>query len=332
MTWLTWRQFRSQTWVAVGAIVVVGSALVIFAQVLAQMYVDSGATTCHDACEGAIRNFLTQARSGATGLIYNAAIILVYVAPALIGAFWGAPLVARELEAGTHRLAWNQSVTRTRWLATKLAIVGLAGMATMGLLTLGVIWYSHHIDQGTSEQVTPLLFGARGIVPIAYGAFAFAVGVTAGVLIRRTVPAMAVTLVVYLGAAVVMPLWVRGHLLPASNRTTPLDTSTIIGLEITNGRKLTVLGSTDMPGWVLSNQTITPAGDPFTGPPDPQYCGPDAGPRECMHWIGTLGLRQSITYQPGSHFWPLQFIEAGIFLAVAAALLLFCLQWTRRLV
>jgi len=39
--------------------------------------------------------------------------------PALLGIFWGAPLIARELETGTCRLAWNQSVTRTRWLTVK---------------------------------------------------------------------------------------------------------------------------------------------------------------------------------------------------------------------
>ena len=52
--------------------------------------------------------------------------------------FWGAPLIARELEAGTHRLAWNQSVTRTRWLAIKLAIVGAATAAVAGLLSWAV--------------------------------------------------------------------------------------------------------------------------------------------------------------------------------------------------
>ena len=127
--------------------------------------------------------------------------------PALIGVFWGAPLVARELETGTYRLAWNQSVTRTRWLAVKLGLIGLAAMAAAGLLSLMVTWWSSPIDQALAargpqraqrrNRFAPLLFGARGIVPIGYAAFAFALGVTVGVLIRRTLPAMATTLAVF---------------------------------------------------------------------------------------------------------------------------------------
>ena len=331
MTWLTWRQFRSQMWVAICAIVAIGVTLVVGAAMVADLYASSGAAACQTACQTAISTFLGQATSGFTGVVYQTGILAVYVLPALVGAFWGAPLVARELEAGTHRLAWNQSVTRTRWLATKLATVGGAGMLTTGLLSLGVTWYSHWIDQGTSEQIQPHLFGARGVVPVAYGAFAFALGVTAGILIRRTVPAMAATLAVYVAAVAAMPLWIRQHLLPAIHVSVPLQTENIHGLGISaETHNLTVFADTDVSGWVVSNQTVTPTGAVFTGPADPQYCGRDTSPRACFDWIATLNLRQSVVYQPGTHFWPLQWIEAGIFLAAAVALALFCLQWTRR--
>ena len=55
-----------------------------------------------------------------------ALITLVLVVPALIGMFWGAPLIAHELETGTFRLAWTQSVSRRRWLLVKMGLVGLA--------------------------------------------------------------------------------------------------------------------------------------------------------------------------------------------------------------
>src|SRR5262245_4565008 len=295
MTWLTWRQFRSQTWVAVGALFVIGAGLLVAANALAALYTDSGAAACHTACESVIANFLQQAHNGWTGFAYDNGIAVLYVAPALIGAFWGAPLVARELEAGTHRLAWNQSVTRTRWLLTKLAIVGSASAATMGLLSLAVMWYSRRIDQGTSEQIQPLYFGARGIVPIAYGLFAFAVGVAAGILIRRTVPAMAVTLAVYIGVAVAMPLWVRAHLMPVSHSELPLDTQNINGLMLNEeSHQLTVIGDSGQSGWILSNQTITPGGAEFTGPADPQFCSARTSPAACPDWINALNLRQSV--------------------------------------
>ena len=72
--------------------------------------------------------------------------------PAVLGMFWGAPLVARELESGTFRLAWTQGRSRMRWLGANF-----------------------------------------GIVPLGYAAFALALGITAGVVIRRTLPAMAAT-------------------------------------------------------------------------------------------------------------------------------------------
>jgi len=66
---------------------------------------------------------------------------IILVVPALLGIFWGAPLVANELETGTYRLAWTQSVTRKRWLAAKLGLVGLWSMAVAGLLSFIVtLW------------------------------------------------------------------------------------------------------------------------------------------------------------------------------------------------
>ena len=332
MTWLTWRQFRSQTWVTIVGLIAFGAVLIAAAKAVADLYTDSGAAACRSNCQPLIQNFLEQAQGGWTGIVYNAGIAVLYILPGLIGAFWGAPLVARELEAGTHRLAWNQSVTRTRWLLTKLGIVGAATVATMGLLSLAITWYSSRLDEGTANMIKPELFGARDVVPIAYGLFAFAVGVTAGILIRRTVPAMAVTLAVYLGVAVAMPLWIRKHLMPLAHATPPLDVTNIHGLMLSGpDRRVTVLGGTDVTGWLVSNQTVTPTGAVFTGPADPQYCGEDGGPRACLNWIGTLNLRQDITYQPASHYWPLQWIEAGILVAAAALLIGLCLRLTRRL-
>jgi ABC-type transport system involved in multi-copper enzyme maturation permease subunit len=332
MTWLTWRQFRSQLGVAAGAIVAIGVALAVAAKIVADLYVSSGAAACRSDCEDVINNFLVQATSGATGIAYSAGVALLYVGPGLIGAFWGAPLVARELEAGTHSLAWNQSVTRTRWLTTKLAFISGTSMATVALLSLFVTWYSSRIDRGPAVQIQPMYFGARGVVPVGYAAFAFAVGVTAGVLIRRTVPAMAATLAVYLAAAAAFPLWIRAHVLPAIHTTVPLDTHHINGLMLEGDNRITVIGDANVSGWLLSNHTITSSGAVFTGPPDPRYCGSGNGPRVCLDWIGTLGLRQSVVYQPASHFWPLQWIESGILLALAAVLLAFCVRRIRRLV
>jgi len=121
-------------------------------------------------------------------------------------------------------LAWNQSVTRTRWLAVKLGLVGVASMATAGLFSLMVTWWAAPIDKVVMNRITPELFPARGIAPIGYAAFAFALGVAAGVLVRRTVPAMAVTLAIFALIQVVMPVWVRPYPITRcapSRRSTP---------------------------------------------------------------------------------------------------------------
>ena len=95
-----------------------------------------------------------------TGLAVTA---VVLVLPALIGLFWGAPLIARELEAGTHRLVWNQSITRTRWLAVKLGLVGLAAIAAAGLGSLAVDWWSDPIDKAAAAADAVLADGAAAV-------------------------------------------------------------------------------------------------------------------------------------------------------------------------
>jgi hypothetical protein len=178
----------------------------------------------------------------------------VQVLPALIGLFWGAPLISRELEAGTHRLVWNQSITRTRWLAVQLGLTGLAAMAAAGLGTLAVTWWSSPIDKSAADfpRMAPLLFDARGIVPVAYAAFAFTLGVTVGMLVRRTVPAMAITLAAFVAVQVAMPLLVRPHLLPPTRATVEITTSNLDGLQAGPNGPMRVLAKASAAGaWLL---------------------------------------------------------------------------------
>jgi len=331
MIWVTWRQFRTQTWLTVGALAAIGVALLITSRSITDAYNAAGIAACQGDCTAAIDSFLRQVRGGASGTVYDVAMLTVYVLPAVIGVFWGAPLIARELETGTHRLAWNQSVTRTRWLATKLAIIGAAAVATVGLLTWAITSWAQRIDDATGDLITPGNYGARGIVPIGYALFAFTLGVTLGMLIRRTVPAMAATLGVTIASVFSMEEWVRAHLVAASQSIQPLDLSTFDALMIDQNSQVTVLGSENVPGaWILSNQTITPTGKVFSATADLEVCGMDALPNACEEWLGTLGLRQELTYHPADHFWSLQWVEAGIFVGVALLLTAFCFWWTRR--
>jgi hypothetical protein len=328
MIWLTWRQFRAHVWIAAGTLAVVGTVLAITGSSLANGVSTSGIGRCRADCGILITNFLG---GRADGTVYYLGIGLLYLVPALIGMFWGAPLTARELETGTYRLVWNQSVTRTRWLATKLVAVGGASMATAGLLSVALSWWARPIDDVALNRVTPILFGTRGIVPVGYAAFAFALGVTLGVLIRRTVAAMATTLAGYAAAAVAMPLWLRTHLVPAVHVRRPLDVSSLTGTNTYGDGSMTIFGGdTEQGAWVVSNLTLTPSGEVFTGPTNPQYCGDTGSNADCAAWLDTLRLQQDLVYHPASHFWALQWAETGVFLAAAVLLTGFCFWWTRR--
>jgi hypothetical protein len=346
MMWLTWRQFRGQAIVAAAALAVVAIALAVTGPHLAGLFASSGLAACqaHGDCGTLITSFMEQVKASTPdGLIFGLCIGLLLAAPALIGVFWGAPLVTREIEAGTFRLAWNQSVTRTRWLAVKLGLIGLASMAVTGLLSLMVSWWASPLDQVTGlsagrdgtpgfDRFAPVLFASRGVAPIGYAAFAFVLGVTVGVLIRRTVPAMAVTLAAFAAIQIITPLWIRPHFSPPLHAVTALNPATINFMNTSaNGRFIKVGAAVDLPGaWVLANQTLTSGGHVFTGPA-PAACMSNTAPfSECQAALGRLDLRQLVTYQPASRYWAFQWYEAGVFLVLAGALSAGCAWVIRR--
>jgi hypothetical protein len=302
---------------------------------LAHAYAASGLASCRGNCTSLSSTFLTQVKSDSVyPLLYFAGGAALYLTPALIGIFWGAPLVSRELEAGTLRLTWNQSVTRTRWMAAKLGLVGLAAMATAGLLSLILTWWSGPIDRaggfpvtaGQLSRFSPLVFDARGFAPVGYAAFAFTLGVTVGVLTRRTLPAMAIVLACVAVVQLGWPSVVRPHLIP------PVTSTSTVSVNVSTARvghegELAV-PVTGMPGaWIVSNQTITPAGKVFVLP-DVVACNTGTE-QQCNRFLATQHLRQRITYQPASRFWAFQAYETAIFVVLSLALAGFSVWWIR---
>src|SRR5262249_60937959 len=88
------------------------------------------------SCASAIDSFTTQFH----GL--NSLLAWFTLIPGLVGVLLAAPFVL-ELESGTYRLAWTQSITRRRWIATKLALaVGTALLAALVLTLLMTWWHS----------------------------------------------------------------------------------------------------------------------------------------------------------------------------------------------
>jgi hypothetical protein len=341
MIWVTWRQFRGQAVAAAAVLVLVAIALASTGPHLADLYNSSGLLTCHahGDCPTLATDFLDSAKADTVlFLLWEGGIILMFGAPALLGVFWGAPLITREIETGTYRLAWNQSVTRTRWLAVKLGLLGLAAMGTAGLLSLMLTWWSSPVQRiaplvpsgSTVSRILPVLFATRGITPAGYAAFAFALGVTLGVVIRRTVPAMAVTVAIFAFVQVAVPQWIRPHLISPLRSSTALLASNVQGLSASSGGKVSVFTGVAKPGaWVLSNETTTASGHSFTGPA-PATCTRPDGFQACVNALVRLHLRQVVTYQPASRYWAFQWYETGIFLVLAGLLAGLCFWWTRR--
>ena len=135
--------------------------------------------------------------------------------PVLAGLFWGAPLVAAELETGTSQFAWMQSVTRRRWLAVKTGWMLLAAAVWGGVISALVTWWSGPNNALHLDAFNPGRFDIMGLVPVAYALFAMALGIAAGTLLRRTLPAMAVTLAGFIAVRAVIALWLRPHYMSA---------------------------------------------------------------------------------------------------------------------
>jgi hypothetical protein len=173
----------------------------------------------------------------------------------------------------------------------------------------------------------PLLFAGHGIVPIGYAAFAFTLGATAGALIGRTVPAIAVTIVIFVAVQLIMPNLVRPYLIPPAHTTVAVNPGDANWVSAGSG--LLITGKAGIPGaWVVST-----SGHIYTGPATrilrTCYNGPTSTPA-CGSAFASLHPQLLVTYQPASRYWAMQWYETGIFLAAALALAGFSFWWTGR--
>ncbi|MGH3293673.1 MAG: ABC transporter permease subunit, partial [Trebonia sp.] len=369
MTWLTWRQFRTQAVIAFAALAAYAVLLAATGPHLASMYAADGLGSCHGgSCTSAADYFTGSLVTTPYSVLYLLSSGIILLVPVVIGLFWGAPLIARELETGTAALAWNQSVTRTRWLAAKLTAGGLAAMAVTEALSLMQTWWEAPISQAVAEgasagglaqsRFTQLNFATHGITPLGYAAFAFALGVAAGALIRRTVPAMAVTLAVFAALQVAMPLWVRPNLAPPDHTVLPITSVAALASPGPGGTTYTFIarGIPDQSGaWLLSSGPVNAAGraDSTT----PAACvslanasastatgtasglgtqvghsakGQPGNPVDFLDCLASHGVREAVSYQPAGRYWRFQATETAIYLALALAMAGYCFRRLSR--
>jgi hypothetical protein len=316
MTWLVWRQHRLQFYLGAALLAAFAVAIVITGQqVAAQFHAAQVACAAGQGCRQLGGLFMGNR-------VVGFLVIATLGAPLIVGLFWGAPLVAAEAEAGTTQFAWMQSVTRKRWLAVQVGWMMLAAAVWGGAISILVTWWSSSSNAEQLNQFDPGRFDLMDLVPVAYSLFAMALGITAGALLRRTLPAMAVTLAGFVAVRLVVTLWLRQHYISAV--TTYYNV--VRGYNPT-GAFWRLGGGTLGPNGQLIPQ---PNGIPyFDGIPQnalPSACaslanGPgNAAPSpSCLQALSHY--RAFITYQPASRFWAFQGIESGIFVVLAAALI-----------
>jgi hypothetical protein len=307
MAWVTWRQHRA----ALAGMAALLGALAVYLWITGLQVRHSYATVCHPASSLACAINFT-GRYGTTAIIVS---IVLQAVPALIGAFVGAPVLARELETGTFRYAWTQGFGRWRWALAKLVLLAMAVAAAAGGFSVLFSWYDQpFVAAGYVMPLSTRVFDLHGVAFAAWTLAAFAIGALAGMLIRRTVPAIAATFAVYAGLAFATAVWLREHYM------TPLLTS-----------KLNVPGS----AWTVS-QWYTKGGK-FAFPARgsqivsalSQLCSANSNVSSAQCLV-RHGYTQWTSYQPGSRFWPFQWIEGGWLLALSVLLIAATVWLVRR--
>jgi ABC-type transport system involved in multi-copper enzyme maturation permease subunit len=328
-----WLQFRMQAVLAASVISIMAVVVALTGPNLVHLFDTTVANCAADhSCSTALTAF-----TDTDGPLQITLDFLLLVTPLLIGMFWGAPLVSREFEAGTFRLAWTQGVTRTRWLAVKLGLGVVVSALIAGAFSLMVTWWSSRLDQVNAAPFDSLRFGVRDVVPIGYAVFAFVLGLCAGMIFRRLLPAMLTTLIGFVAIREIISAWVRPHLLATSHVVLPITTATPVSIDQTSPGVISayesVRGIKIPDAWVYSVKIADTAGQPPTTAFLKRACplgnfGP-LNPGACSARIAAK-FHQFVTYQPSSHYWPLQWYELAIFLALSVVMGSFCFWWICR--
>ena len=317
--WVTWRQHR----IALAGVAVLLGALAVWlwriGMPLHNAY--AAAVACHPASSPACQHLANAYDASATDNFMGSkgpGGVLLQLMPALIGAFAGAPVLARELETGTFRYAWTQGFGRRRLVLGKLTLLAVVLAAATTAFGLLVSWY-YRPYSGTAGnghglyQTSPFgsLFPLREVTFPAWTLAAFTIGVLAGLLIRRVVPAIVATLAAYAVLAFATAGLLREHYL------TPLVTSAV---NLPGTSTAWTIGQ-----WWTKNGRFAFAGNPpdslvnqfcsSSPAPSSKSSGPSFAPCLAPH-----GYTQWTSYQPASRFLPFQWIEGGWLLALAALL------------
>jgi hypothetical protein len=316
MIWLTWRQHRAEALTMTLLVTALCAVLLVVGNEMHAGFVQDGASCVTQAasalsptCQIATGQFLNNF-GYTTGFLW-----VLYLVPAVIGAFAGAPLLARELESGTWQLAWTQAVPRLRWLGYKLAALAALTVALQIALTMVMAWYHQPWTALYGRWANDGAFDFEGLSLPAYALFAFAAGTAAGTLLRRSVPALAVTIAAFAAVRYGVENWLRPHY------QAPLTALLSPGS----------FGPLGRDSWLLSSTMVDARGSVI---PEAQqsalYSDAALSKSGVAAYLHAHGVHFLEVYQPGDRFWTFQLTEAGIYVGLAAILLAVVFWRVRR--
>lgn len=308
MTWVAWRLQRNESAIVIAIMLLIAAVLVPTGIEMANAFHRDGLAGCTGqnpsfSCQNAIGSFQNRFNS------LDDLLSWFTLVPGLIGVLLAAPFL-HELEHGTFRLAWTQSITRGRWIAWKLGVPVALALAACGAYILVTTWWREPFVRLNGRMDTGT-YDSEGVVALGYVLFALGAALAVGVLWRRAVAATTVAFVAYVVSRITVDTWLRHYLVSPLHATwkstgsAPANFFNALVLSMSgSGPRFRVhLGG----GGILGGHTAVAAPSPKAAP-----------------------ITLHAVYQPQSHFWPLQGVETALFGGIALLLIAFAAWWTHQ--
>ena len=324
MIWLAWRQRRGAILATAAALVAAAAVLFITGRSMANTFHADGLAACianlddarfvpvsggcQDEAQAFAARFFPMRLLGLTAFTF---------APLVIGVFWGAPAIARELADDTVSLVWTQGVSRRRWAWTQLGFVALVTTCSVGIVAALATWWYGPLNAATGDRFQWLIYDQQGLVPVGYAMFAALLAAFIGAVTAKTVKAMAVTILGFVLVRFGIAVYLRPRFMEHLERTYPVVTerapNRLLGDWLYGGGGPGV-------GAVFRANGERAMGGQRICPPADAACFADVG-------RGAYNLE---LFHPADRYWTFQAIETAIFFAMAIAVAAAAVWWIRH--